>query len=278
MKVLTWTAGKLGAKGVSSARLDAELLLARVLGCSRVQLYTGFDRPLEATELTAYRELVRRRLGGEPVAYLLGEQEFWSLPLVVDARVLVPRRDTEALVEAAAAEGKLRAAKRILDLCTGSGAVAIALASELPEATVIATDVSADALAVARENIARHALEARVTLREGDLFAPVADEAPFDLIVANPPYVARATIDDLAPEVRKEPRLALDGGPDGLDLLRRLVADAPPRLTPDGAILLEHGFDQGPAVRALLEGAGLVDVRTIQDLAGQDRVGFARRG
>ncbi len=273
LKVLTWTAQKFAERAIESARLDAELLLAHVLGTTRVQLYTSFDKPLGPDELAKYRELVKRRLAGEPVAYLIGEQEFWSLPLHVDARVLIPRRDTEALVEVA-----LRAARalppdglRIADVCTGSGAVAIALAHELPGATVVATDASEDALAVARANIARHALGERVTVRAGDLGKPLALDQ-FEIVTSNPPYVAAGEIASLAPEVRHEPRVALDGGPDGLDVLRRLVPAATTNLVLGGVLAVEHGFDQGDAVAALFEAAGYVDVSTTKDLAGHDRV------
>lgn len=267
LSVLSWTASRFAERGLSSARLDAEVLLAHVLQTSRVALYTGFDKPLQEPELASYRELIKRRLAGEPVAYLVGEQEFWSLPLAVDARVLIPRRDTEALVEA----GKRAGGRRVADVATGSGAVAIALAKELPEATFVATDLSEDALAVARANVARHGLDARVELRAGDLVQPLAGES-FDLIVSNPPYVRTGELAGLAPEVRREPRRALDGGLDGLDVLRRLIPAARDRLTDGGTLAVEHGFDQGPAVRALFEAAGYRDVKTIPDLAALERV------
>ena len=268
LAVLTWTQQKFAERGIGSARLDAEVLLAKVLGTTRVALYTGFDKPLHEKELAAYRELIRRRLAGEPVAYLVGEQEFWSLPLAVDSRVLVPRRDTETLVEAALrlAPG----ARRLADIGTGSGAIVLALLKELPEATAIAVDASEDALAVARGNAERHGLAGRVTFVRGDLTAPL--EGGFDLVVSNPPYVPRGDLAGLAPEVRREPRAALDGGPDGLDLLRRLIPAARAKLAPGGRLLVEHGFDQGPAVRALFEAAGYARVETVRDLAGHERI------
>ncbi len=267
LKVLQWTAAKFAERQVASARLDAEVLLAHVLGTTRVGLYTGFDKPLQEAELAAYRDLVRRRLAGEPVAYLVGRQEFWSLPLRVDARVLIPRRDTETLVEVALRRAP--AAGRIADVATGSGAVALALAKERPAATVVATDVSEDALAVARANA--EALGLAVRFVAGDLLAPLAGDT-FDLVVGNPPYVRSGDIAGLAPEVRREPRAALDGGPDGLALVRRLVAAAPAALVPGGVLALEHGFDQGEAVRALFAAAGLADVETARDLGGNERV------
>ncbi len=272
LRVLEWTARRFGERGLPSARLDAEVLLAHVLKTNRVGLYTAFDKPLAADELAAYRELVKRRLGGEPVAYLVGEQEFWSLPLRVDARVLVPRRDTETLVEVGLRRIRSGACRRIADVATGSGAVALALAVECPEAIVIATDTSAGALEVAAENVARHQLGGRVSLRRGDLLAPLAGEEPFDLIASNPPYVVRGELDGLPREVKREPREALDGGADGLDLIRRLVVGAPALLAAGGMLAIEHGFDQGERVRALFEAAGFGDVRTAKDLAGHDRV------
>ncbi|HKA91261.1 MAG TPA: peptide chain release factor N(5)-glutamine methyltransferase [Haliangiales bacterium] len=267
LKVLAWTTGKFAERGIGSARLDAEVLLAHALGTSRVGLYTGFDKPLQEEELAAYRELVRRRLAGEPVAYLVGQKEFWSLPLRVDPRVLIPRQDTETLVEVALRRAP--SAARIADVATGSGAVALALAKERPGAMVVATDVSEDALAVARANAG--ALGLAVRFVAGDLLAPLAGER-FDLVVGNPPYVPSGDLAGLAPEVGREPRAALDGGPDGLALVRRLVAAAPAALADGGVLALEHGFDQGEAVRALFAAAGLADVETARDLGGNERV------
>ena len=268
LEVLSWTQRRFGERGITSARLDAEVLLAHVLGTSRVALYTGFDKPLHEKELAAYRELIRRRLAGEPIAYLVGEQEFWSLPLAVDARVLIPRRDTETLIETAVrlAPG----ARRFADIGTGSGAIALALLKELPEATAVAVDASEDALAVARANAERHGLAARLQLVRGDLVAPL--DGGYDLVVSNPPYVPRGDLAGLAPEVRREPVSALDGGADGLDVLRRLIPAARGKLAHGGWLVVEHGFDQGPAVRALFAAAGLASVETVRDLAGQERV------
>jgi release factor glutamine methyltransferase len=266
LKVLSWTAAKFGERGIGSARLDAELLLAHVLRTSRVGLYTAFDKPLEEAELAAFRELIRRRLAGEPIAYLTGAQEFWSLPLRVDPRVLVPRRDTETLVEVALRRAP--GAARIADVGTGSGAVALALAKERPGAEILATDASDDALAVARAN--SEALGLPLRLLTGDLLAPLA--GAFDLIVSNPPYVPTGDLAGLPPEVRREPRGALDGGRDGLDVLRRLVAGAPPLLAAGGVLAVEHGFDQGVPVRALFAAAGFEAVESARDLGGHERV------
>ena len=272
-------AAYLERKAVPGARLDAEILLGFVLGRSRVSLYTGFDLPLAEDEIARYRELLTRRAAGEPTAYLLGEREFWSLSFVVDRRVLIPRPDTERLIELALERAPgLGASPRILDLCTGSGAIAVVLAKELPGAHVVAVELSADALGVARVNVARHGVEARVSLREGDLFAPLADEAPFALIVSNPPYVRHADIAHLQPEVAyHEPRLALDGGADGLTLIRRLLAEAPRYMSPGAWILCEIGMDQGADVRALATAAGLEAVDVLRDLAGHERTLAARK-
>jgi release factor glutamine methyltransferase len=281
LKVLEWTAKKFAEKQLASARLDAEVLLAHTLSTNRVGLYTAFDQPLKPDELTKYRELIRRRLAGEPIAYLVGEQEFWSLPLHVDARVLVPRRDTETLVEAGlrAARGAGVNVRKIVDVCTGSGAVALALATEIPEARVWATEISDGALAVARSNVTRLELDERVTVVPGDLLPRelVAADAPFDLIVSNPPYVPSGDIAGLSSEVRAEPRLALDGGADGLDVIRRLAPAAYAALAPGGTFALEHGFDQGPAVRSLLQAAGFVEVVSTRDLAEHERVSAGRK-
>ncbi len=266
-RVLHWTTTKFEERGKRPARLEAEVLLAHVLGCDRVRLYMDFERPLAPAELTAYRELVKRRLAGEPSAYLTGKQEFWSLPLKVDASVLIPRRDTKTLIEVTVEWLKGRAAPRVIDVATGSGAIALALAKQRPDARIVATEVSAGALKVAREN-ARPA--GNVMLVRADLLSCVA--GPLDLVVSNPPYVRSGEIDKLAAEVKYEPRLALDGGIDGLDVYRRLIPAAAAALTPGGMLALEIGHDQARDVLALCSGAGLVDTRVTADLAGNDRV------
>jgi release factor glutamine methyltransferase len=204
------------------------------------------------------------------VAYLLGKKEFWGHELAVDARVLVPRPDTETLVEEARARVAGVVEPRIADVGTGSGAIAVTLAKLFPAAAVVASDISPDALAVARGNAER--LGVAVTFVEGDLDAPLRAHAPFSLIAANLPYIASADMAALPPDVRTEPALALDGGPDGLALVRRLVAAAPALLAPGGALALEIGADQAAATRALLDAAGFTDVQTRHDLAGIERV------
>jgi release factor glutamine methyltransferase len=275
LDVLNWTTARFKERGMASPRLDAELLAAHAFGLSRVQLYTQFDRPLLADELAAYRELVRRRQGGEPVAYIVGRKEFWSLDLAVDDRVLIPRPDTEAAVEEALS---LLGddARSVADVGTGSGAIALALAKARPGLAVFAGDISGGALEVARANAERLALA--VTFVEGHLLEPLASHGPFDLIVANLPYIPAADVEGLAPEVRSEPRLALvGGGNDGLDVVRALIARASDALRPGGALVLEIGAGQADATAALCEAAGLVDVRRRRDLGDIERVVSARR-
>jgi release factor glutamine methyltransferase len=275
LRVLDWTAQRFTERGVAGARLEAQILLAHVLQCTRTALYTGFDKPLAEDELAAFRELIRRRLAGEPVAYLTGETEFWSLPLAIDASVLVPRPDTETLVETALAIAP--AATTILDLCTGSGAIAVALAHDLPAARVVATDISPAAAAIARTNAERNKLADRIDVRVGDLFGALTAGEQFDLIASNPPYVVTSVIATLSAEVRREPRLALDGGATGMDFYDRIAATAAQHLTPGGALVLEHGFDQADAVAARLTAAGFTDVTLVRDLGKQPRVTWARR-
>jgi release factor glutamine methyltransferase len=270
LDVIRWTAARFAERGIASPRLDAELIVAHVLSLPRVQLYVQFDRPLSATELPDIRALIKRRQAGESVAYLVGKKEFWGLEFAVDARVLVPRPDTETLVEEARARLEGAPAPRIADVGTGSGALAVTLAKLRPDATVFASDVSAAALEVARGNAERHGVT--VTFLEGDLAAPLVAHAPFSLIVANLPYILSADLAALPPEVRVEPRLALDGGADGLDLVRRLVDAAPALLAPGGALALEIGAGQAAATVALLVAGGFLDPHTRQDLAGVDRV------
>ena len=268
LRLLNWTQGFFAQKGVDAPRLTAELLLAHALRCDRVRLYLDFDKPLGDPELAAFRELVRRRAEREPTAYLVGQRDFYGRPFAVDARVLVPRPETELVLEAALAA--LPADGRALDLCTGSGVLAVTLALERAGAQVTATDVSADALAVARSNAA--ALGATgVELLQGDLYAPVPEGARFDVIVSNPPYVPRGELDTLPPEVRREPRLALDGGDDGLAITRRIVAGAPARLLPGGTLVLEMHEGHLDALPRICLEAGFARADAGRDLAGLPR-------
>ena len=251
-----------------SASLDAEVLVAQVLGMGRAALAADPDRGMAPEELLALESLVRRRLAGEPVAYLTGRREFWSLELEVTADVLVPRPETELLVERALAAIAGLPNPAVLDLGTGSGAVAIAIAVERPDASVTATDVSAAALAVAKRNAAGLGLR-NLRFCEGAWYAPLAD-ACFDVIVSNPPYVAAG--DPAFDALRHEPRLALVGGSDGLEAITAVASGAHGHLTPGGWLLVEHGSSQGDAVRGLLRSAGFAKITTRTDLAGLPRV------
>jgi release factor glutamine methyltransferase len=273
-RVLTWATDDFRRRGNKSARLDAELLLGEALGFDRIKLIVEAERPLAEGELGRYRELIKRRRNGEPIAYILGRREFFALPLRVDRRVLIPRPDTEVLVETALNGTRARHLYgRMLDLCTGSGCVAIAFAKERPTWRVTAVDLSPDAAALARENTRRAGVVHNLGVLEGDLFAPLPEAAEFELITANPPYIPSGDIAGLEADVRDfEPHLALDGGADGLSIIRRLLEQAPRYLVPGGLIALEVGFDQAPAVAALFEEAGFVDIARAKDLAGIERV------
>jgi release factor glutamine methyltransferase len=271
--LLRWATEDFRARGIENPRLDAELLLCRALGTTRIQLIVDAKRALAESELAAMRELVKRRRAREPVAYILGEREFFGRTFRVDRRVLVPRPDTETLVSVALARTRtVSMATRALDLCTGSGCVAVTIARERPTSLVFASDASADALAVARDNALRLGAY-NVAFRQGDLYAAVEGAWRFDLVTANPPYIPSAEIASLMPDVRDhEPRLALEGGADGLALVRRIVAEAPAHLAPGGVLALEVGAGQAPAVGALLAGAGLGDVAVDRDYARIERV------
>lgn len=259
----------------TSARLDAELLLEYVTGLARSTFRAFPERGLPTQAGWAFQQLVMRRLKGEPIAYICGQQEFWSLLFEVSPAVLIPRPETELLVEQALSHIDVAARVSVLDLGTGSGAVALAIASERKNAQIVATDVSQDALGIASRNAAR--LQAtNVTFLHGNWYAPVAGRR-FDVIVANPPYIA---IDDadLAAEVRKnEPATALFAGASGLEALEVIIKDAPRHLLDGGSLLLEHGWKQGAAVRDLLVRAGFVNVRSHADLAGHERMSAGRR-
>ncbi|HZZ84072.1 MAG TPA: peptide chain release factor N(5)-glutamine methyltransferase [Anaeromyxobacteraceae bacterium] len=267
LKLLSWTQGFFARSEVDAPRLTAELLLAHALRCDRVRLYLDFDKPLGEPELTAFRELVKRRAAGEPTAYLVGKKEFYGRPFRVDRRVLVPRPETELLVEAAL--GALPAGGAALDLCTGTGCIALTLALEKPGVRVAAVDLSPDALAVARDNAT--ALGAEVELLQGDLFAPLPPERRFDVIASNPPYIPSGELPGLSREVRQEPALALDGGPDGLAVARRLVAEARARLAPGGTLLVELHESHAESLPALCRAAGFAKVALHKDLAGLPR-------
>jgi release factor glutamine methyltransferase len=270
-RLIDWIAADFTKRLNASARLDADLIVAHALGMKRIGLYLDLERPLSATELAAVRALVERRRKHEPMAYILGEREFYSRPFTVNREVLIPRPDTETLVErglAALGEGGT-----LLDLCTGSGAVAISLLAERPTLQAVASDLSAGALEVASANASRHGVNERLTLRQGDLWSVLAPDERFTCITVNPPYIGAHEIPELAPDVRDyEPRLALDAGSDALSFYRRIAAEAPRRLEPGGVLCVEVGIHQAEPVAALFRDAGLTDVRATRDLAGIERV------
>lgn len=254
---------------------DAALLLAHALGKPRSWLFAHADDLLGEADAARFDALLARRVAGEPVAYLTGSRGFWTLDLAVTPATLVPRPETELLVELALARLPAVAPVRVADLGTGSGAIALALAKERPRAHVVATDASPEALEVARGNAVRNRI-GNVAFRLGSWLAPLAGEC-FDLIASNPPYIADGDPHLSQGDLRFEPAMALSCGPDGLDAIRIIVRDAPACLRPDGRLLLEHGWDQGEAVRALLAEAGFVDAATERDLEGRDRVTLGRR-
>ena len=278
-RVLEWTAGHLQQYGSDSPRLDAEILLAHARGCKRIALYTHFDDPLSDAQRATMRTLVQRRAKHEPVAYLVGHREFFGLDFRVAPKVLIPRPDTETLVVELIERLKEHAKPRLLDLCTGTGCVAIAAAVNVPAANVVATDVSAEALEIARQNSADHGVSERIEFREGDLLSVLTPSDLFDVIASNPPYIPADELETLQADVRlHEPRAALDGGSDGLDFVRRLIEGVPRHLVPRGSLLIEIDATQADAVTELLESAGCFEEVTIlKDLAGLARVACARK-
>ena len=276
-EILIATAGYLEKHGVESARLNAELLLAHVLGKKRIDLYLEFDRPLGERELEPLRELMKRRAAGEPLQHLLGTIDFLGRSFLCDARALVPRHETEQLVEILLALPSKPA--RLLDAGTGSGIIALTLAAEWPEAAVDAIDISPEALALAAANADRLALTGRVRFLQGDLLAPLAGQpAAYGLIVANLPYIPAGEISTLSREVRRDPVTALDGGQDGADLIRALLAQARSHLLPGGTIALEIGAGQAEMLMEHLRLLGYIDIRATADYAGINRFLFAKHG
>ena len=277
--LLAWTTDFLTAKGVESAKREAEILLAHVLGGTRTDLLMRFDEQPTDAERSKFKELIQRRVAGWPVAYLVGAREFYLLSFEVDPAVLIPRPDTETLVLEALKRLKPLTQPAVLDIGTGSGCIAVSLAHQKKDARVTATDISPDALAVAKRNAAKNGVADRMTFLQGDLFAPLPAGAAFDLIASNPPYIAQSEFATLAPDVRDhEPRLALDGGPDGLAFYRRIATGVGPFLKPGGSLLLEVGFTQDAAVRAFLAERPELEVgATLKDAGGHFRVVTAKR-
>ncbi|MFW6107246.1 MAG: peptide chain release factor N(5)-glutamine methyltransferase [bacterium] len=253
-RLLGWTTRFFETKGIETARVDAELLLAHALGWERIQLYARFDHQPGEDVLASFRRMVRHRAKRVPARYLTGETEFYSLTFAVSPAVLIPRPETEFLVERAL---ELLPSERdllVADLGTGCGAIAVAVARQRPGARVVATDASPQALEVARANARRHQVAERIDFRQGQWFAALRAEERFEALLSNPPYVARGELEQAMPEVRDhEPRAALDGGPDGLDALRVLVAEAPAWLKAGGWLVVEMGQGQANAVRRLAE-------------------------
>jgi len=273
LDLLNWTRQFFEKKQITPARLEAEVLLAHVLECERIELYTGFDRVVPADKLAEFKRLIVERSQHRPTQYILGRVEFMSMEFIVNEAVLIPRPETEHLVEALVSRAREPADAKILDIGTGSGCIPISAAAQLPQAEFWAVDVSEQALAVARENAQRHNMAERIHFLHGDLFEPVAGLV-FDFIASNPPYVSESEWDELPPEVRDyEPRPALAGGPDGLEVYRRIIPLAEEFLLPGGRLLLELPAGKAQAVRAIAEeSTRLCEEETIRDYQDIERV------
>jgi release factor glutamine methyltransferase len=279
-RLLSWTADYLKKHGSDSPRLDSEVLLAHSLGCERIELYTRFDQQPAGDERSAFRDLVRRRAEGMPVAYLVGHREFFSLSFRVTADVLIPRPETEHLVVAAIDLAKqVDGGAAVCDVGTGSGIIAVCLARQVPECRVTAIDISPAAIEIAHENAGAHKVADRIEFLGGDLLTGLPSEPAFDLVLCNPPYVADGETGQMASETRRfEPRRALFAGPEGTEVIERLVPQAAERLRPGGYLLIEISpmiHDRVCSIMAADERLELLD--SIKDLAGHKRVVVARR-
>ena len=279
LRMILWSAEYLKNKGVETGRLDAEWLLAAALGVDRLQLYLKYDRPLISEEREAFKPLLRRRAGREPLQYIIGRTGFRELELKTDPRVLIPRPETEVLVQEVL-DWASAGAESVWDMGTGAGAVALSLAAEGTWTRVVATDVSPEALSVAADNAERYDLGGHVEFREGSLFEPLEEGERFDVIVSNPPYIAEGEKGELQPEVRDwEPPEALFAGEDGLDVIRQLVAGAPKHLLSGGLLALECGLGQAEGIAADVQATGAFGaVRIRADLTGRPRFVTAERG
>lgn len=274
--IIAKTVPFLKEKGLPNPRLEADLLLAGVLKLPRVKLYSEWDRPLEPAEIQQYREVIVKRVQGWPLAYLSGKKSFLSWEFNVTPAVLIPRPETEILVEAVVKLVKDHKELRGVDVGTGSGIIAIALAKLLPGSKWYAIDLSPEALAVAEANAVQLGVEQQISFIKGDLLEPLMNFGEgFELIVSNPPYIPSATIETLQPEVRREPLLALDGGQDGLDIYKRLLPQAKALLAEGGICAVEHGWDQRGSLEKLFKESGFI-TQSIPDLAGLDRVIIGR--
>ncbi|WP_425058665.1 peptide chain release factor N(5)-glutamine methyltransferase [Sporomusa carbonis] len=270
--ILNWTKQYFGGKGIENPRLDAEVLLSHILGKDRLYLYTNFDQPLTPEELAAYREVVKRRAMRLPVAYITGHKEFMGMDFAVSPAVLIPRPDTEILVETALARLAAVETPVVADLGTGSGAIIISVLAKLTKGTGTAVDISPEALAVTQDNAMRLGVAARLELFQGDMLLPLLGKK-FDALLSNPPYIPDNDIAGLSPEVRQEPRLALAGGRDGLNFYRRIVAQGAEYLNSGGFIAVEVGIDQAGPVAALAdETSRLKPEAVIKDYSGIERV------
>lgn len=296
-KLLIWVTEYFTEKGIAPPRLSAELLLSHILQMKRIELYTQFNKPVTSQQLDQLHKLVKRAGQNEPVAYLIGKTEFYSLEFNITPDCMIPRPETELLVERAIEflrtrpDGNLMAGNReipkgagalVCDLCTGCGCIAVAIAKNFPDARLIATDISDAALKVAAANIKKHGIENRITLLAGDLFEPLIpqiDTEKFDLIVSNPPYVSASEFETLDKIVKDyEPKLSLFAGADGLDIHRRIIENADSFLKPDAALMLEIGYSQGQAIKQLLEQTGVFgEIKIEKDLNNNDRIAIARK-
>ena len=273
-RLIQWGSDWLGKQDIENPRLDVELLLADTLALTRMDLFLDMDRPLDQQELGAFKNRIKRRSQREPVAYIIGVRGFWKQHFHVNSSVLIPRPETETLVDSVLSLYPQRDAKlNILDLGIGSGAILLSLLNEFPNAVGVGVDKSEDALRVAEINREKFKLEKRATLIAGDLTAPLPSDAQYDLIVSNPPYIVRDELEKLQAEVKdKEPRLALDGGKDGLDIYRPLIPQAYKFLKSSGWLVVEIGYDQGESVPDIFKLAGLKDVAVVKDYGQRDRV------
>jgi len=282
-KLLNWITEHFTSKGIDSPRLSAELLLSGILKMKRIELYMQFDKLVAEEQLDKLHDLVKRAGQSEPIAYLTGKTEFYSLELEVSRDCLIPRPETELLVQRAIEFLRTRSGSQfVCDLCTGSGCIAVAIARNYPQAHIIATDICDAALNMAARNVEKHQLKERIKLLCGDLFDPIMpqlDTNKFDLIVCNPPYVSTAEFEKLGKNIKDyEPKVALFAGADGLDIYRRIIKRVDVFLKPDAALMLEIGYSQGPAVRELLEQTGCFSKITIEkDFHNNDRIVVAKK-
>jgi release factor glutamine methyltransferase len=282
-KLLNWVTQYLTEKHIDSPRLNAELLLSHVLQLKRIELYTQYNQPVTGQDLEKLRELVKRAGGHEPIAYLVGKTEFYSMEIIVTPDCMIPRPETELLVQRAIEFLRTRSGTQfVCDLCTGSGCIAVAIAKNYPNARIIATDICDAALAVAAKNIEMHQLQDKIKLLSGDLFEPIIpqlDTGKCDLIVCNPPYVSSSEYEKLDKNVKDyEPRLALFAGDDGMDIYKRIIEKVDQFLKPNGALIMEIGYSQGQAIKEMLEPNGIfADIKIEKDFHNNDRIVSAKK-